>query len=92
MTDAFIGIDLAIAKKKRLPVCICTWQDGRLVPEALRKLPIKPPRGNGNAAVLNDSLVSEFTKRSAEYIVDACELLSLIPRRIAIDAPSGPRA
>ncbi len=91
MTDAFIGIDLAIAKKKRLPVCICTWHDGRLIPEALRKLPIKPPRGNGNAAVLNDSLVSEFTKRAAEYIVGACELLSLTPKRIAIDAPSGPR-
>lgn len=58
----------------------------------MRKLPIKPPRGNGNAAVLDGVQVSEFIKAAADYIVDVCERLSLVPRRIAIDAPSGPRA
>jgi hypothetical protein len=91
MTDAFIGIDLAIAKKKRLPISICTWRDGRLIPEALRKLSIEPPKGHGNAAVLDEAQVTDFIKSAAKYINDACELLSLVPRRIAIDAPSGPR-
>jgi len=29
MKNAFIGVDVAFAKKKRLPVSVCWWQDGR---------------------------------------------------------------
>jgi len=49
--SAFVGIDVAFAKPKRLPVCVCTWQDGRLEPAALRGLPLTSrhtgwPHGN----------------------------------------------
>jgi len=30
MRDAFVRIDVAFAKKKRLPVVICTWEGERL--------------------------------------------------------------
>jgi hypothetical protein len=36
MAEAFVGIDVAFAKEKRLPVCVSTWQDGRLVLMPLR--------------------------------------------------------
>lgn len=89
---AFVGIDLAFAKRKRLPISICTWRSGRLVPEALRRLPIEPPRGSGNAAVLDGKLVDLFVEETAQYIQEACERLEIVPQRIAIDAPSAPRS
>lgn len=88
---AYIGIDLAFAKQKRLPISICTWQDRKLVPALLRQLPLEPPRGSGNAATLNEQTVTGFVEAAASYIRSACDLLSLSPRRIAIDAPSAPR-
>ena len=91
LIPAFVGIDLAIAKKKKLPVSICTWQNGRLIPESLRLLPIEPPRGRGNAAVLDESLLRDFADETAVYIADVCTRLGLSPKRIAIDAPSAPR-
>ena len=33
--EAFAGIDLAIAKKKRLPVAVCSWEAGRLIPRRI---------------------------------------------------------
>lgn len=92
MSKAYIGIDLCFAKRKRLPISICTWRNGRLIPEALKKLPIEPPRGSGNAAVLDHDLVQSFTRQATSYITKACQMLSLTPWRIAIDAPSGPRS
>ena len=90
LTPAFVGIDLAYAKNKILPVSVCTWQEGRLIPEPLRLLPITPPRGHGNAAILNSQQVIEFADNVATYVVGVCATLDLKPQRIAIDAPSAP--
>ncbi len=92
VNEAFVGIDVAFAKRKRLPVSVCTWRDGRLVPEALRLLNFEPPRGQGNVATLDDTRVSEFVREAVDYVVQVCDELRLAPRRIAIDAPSAPRA
>jgi len=89
--NAYIGIDACFAKGKRLPISICTWRDGRLVPEPLRRLHLKPPRGHGNVAVLDQSVVRCFAEEAKDYIVAACEALDVRPTRIAIDAPSAPR-
>ena len=88
MNDAFIGIDVAFAKRKRLPVSVCTWRDGRLIPEALRLLPLEPPRGHGNVATLDEARVFGLVEEAVDYVVQVCEELRLAPRRIAIDAPS----
>ena len=91
MKPAYVGIDLAFAKRKRLPIAVCTWRDGRLVPEPLRLLSYDPPRGYGNAAVLNRDVVSDFVEAAADYIGDVCDQLDLSPQRVAIDAPRAPR-
>jgi hypothetical protein len=39
---------------------ICTWRDGRLIPELLQELGVVPPRGHGNAAILNRDVVRRF--------------------------------
>src|SRR4051794_32243823 len=52
-TDAFVGIDVAVAKAKRLPVCVCVRGNGALEPLALRGsgLPL-PPSLPGNVAIV----------------------------------------
>lgn len=91
MRPAYVGIDLAIAKNKYLPVVVCTWKQGRLIPQPLRRLDITPPRGRGNAATLDDAFVRGFAREAATYVSEVCERLELSPTRVAIDAPSAPR-
>ena len=90
MTECFVGIDVAFAKRKRLPVVICTWEQGRLVPVPLRGLEIAPPRGRGNAAAVRPAEVAAFADKAHDYIVDVCKALRLRAARIAIDAPRSP--
>jgi hypothetical protein len=61
---------------------------GRFVPVPLRLIPLEPPRGHGNAAILDEKCVSEFAEETATYIQCVCELAGLSIQRIAIDAPS----
>ena len=79
MNSAFVGIDVACAKRKRLPVSVCTWRDGRLVPKALRLLPIEPPRGQGNVATLDRTRVLAFVREAVDYVVRVCDELRLTP-------------
>lgn len=92
MKDAFIGIDVAFAKQKRLPVAVCTWSGERLVPARLRDLPFEPPRGHGNVATLDAAGVRQFALDAVDYVVRVCQRLGVNPARIALDAPSSPRA
>jgi len=92
VTDAFVGIDVAFAKRKPLPVSICTWRDGRLEPFPLRQLRRQPPRGRGNVATLDADQVHAFARQAAEYVDGACRDLGLTPHRVGIDAPRLPRA
>jgi hypothetical protein len=92
LTNAFIGIDVAFAKGKRLPICICTRRDDRLVPVPLRRLALEPPVGEGNVATLDEQRVTAFAHEAVAYVDRTCRELRLTPKRIAIDAPSSPRA
>jgi hypothetical protein len=67
--EAFAGIDVAFAKGKRLPVCLCVWNDRRLtpLPLAARDVPA-PPRGHGNVASVDSSTVSGFADATALYL------------------------
>src|SRR5665647_1293116 len=91
MQPCYIGIDLAIAKHKHLPVVLCTWEQGRLIPQPLRRLGLTPPQGMGNAASLDQETVHHFAYDTMTYVVEVCNRLGLHPRRIGIDAPSAPR-
>lgn len=91
MQSAFVGVDLAIAKGKYLPVVVCTRESGRLIPKPLRRLSIIPPRGAGNAAILHAESPQRFAREAAAYIRAVCAYIGVTPARIAIDAPSAPR-
>lgn len=88
--EAFAGIDVAIARGKRLPVCVCVRRGDTLQPLPLKSLRALPPHGIGNPG----ALVLEERIRFAD---DACAYLHRVEdecgvriRRIAIDAPSAP--
>jgi len=90
--DAFVGIDLAFAKRKRLPVALCSWEAGRLIPRRIaeRGAP-DPPRGAGNVAALDRSTVDRFADETAAYLRRLEAYFRVSIRRVAIDAPSDPR-
>ncbi len=87
--EAFAGIDLAFAKRKRLPVCLCVWNEGRLIllPLAARDAP-EPPRGYGNVASINPLTVGSFVDDTAIYLRGLEKRFDVSISRIAIDAPS----
>jgi predicted nuclease with RNAse H fold len=90
---AYAGIDVAVAKKKRLPIVVCTWQSDRIVPLALnaKGLP-KPPRGPGNVAICDLAGCQELAAQTASYLRAVESALGIDIQAVAIDAPSAPRA
>lgn len=89
--DVFIGIDVACAKDKYLPLVISTRQNGQLLPFPLANYPIKPPRGLGNALTLHEKVNKAFANDVASYIETICVTFQLNPVRIGIDSPLTPR-
>jgi hypothetical protein len=91
VTDAFAGIDVAFAKKKRLPLVVCTEVEGQLKPLPLRQFSLKPPAGRGNAKAIDDAALTVFAEETAAYLKEIEEHYGVKIRRIAIDAPSVPK-
>jgi Protein of unknown function (DUF429) len=90
--EAFAGIDVAFAKRKRLPVCLCVWNEQRLEPLRLAATDApQPPRGHGNVASLDSSTVASFADATSRYLRLLEKHFAVSIRRIAIDAPSEPR-
>ncbi len=89
--DAFAGIDVAVARAKRLPVCVCVRDAGRLLPLPLRGAAVRPPRGIGNAAVALDVAATlAFAAAAAAYLRALETAFGVTIRRVAVDAPRGP--
>jgi Protein of unknown function (DUF429) len=86
--DASIGIDVAFAKNKRLPVSVCFKP-----PEtALDILPLRfnfepPPIGRGNVLALDPEVRRKFAQEVLSWIGKLERSKRLTVRRIAIDAP-----
>lgn len=87
---AFIGIDVAIAKDKPMPIVISTVESGRLIPQRLRTANIAPPREAGNLAVKDPVWAEDYASETLRYITQVCDCLEIVPERIAIDASSSP--
>ena len=98
-TDAYAGIDVAVADGKRLPVCVCCWREGRLVP-----LPLKtpgegagaaawmlPPEMPGNERIVDAAVREALAREVAEYLRAVEEGWGVRIARIGIDAPRAPR-
>ncbi len=90
-TPAFVGIDVAIAKTKRLPVVVARWQDGALVPFELKRARIRPPRGFGNGGALCAHTVAEFARQARDYLHEVEDILGVRIERLAIDASKSPK-
>lgn len=91
MIEAYAGIDVAFAKRKRLPIIVCTRRDGKLEPLPLRSLPA-PPAGKGNAQILDEPTVTGFADDVAAYLRTVEEAFGVRVKRIAVDAPSDPKS
>lgn len=88
--NAFVGIDVAFAKKKRLPICVCVIRNNSLYPLDLKdksNLPIYP-RGKGNKLAIDPSIVENFSQETLAYICAIEKKFNIKIVRIAIDAPS----
>jgi len=86
---AFVGIDVAFAKGKPLPVCVyAAGPDGGFDLLPLKCTFDKPPVGQGNAAALSPGLRRGFAARTSAWLraLETRENLSI--HGIALDAPS----
>ena len=85
----FVGIDVALAKNKKLPICVVRKKGEKLFPVALEMEGLPPiPRGSGNVASLQPALVSKFARDVGNYICAVETLLEAVVEVIAIDAPA----
>ena len=83
----FVGIDLAFAKNKQLPICIVRIDAGRLLPLVSQGLP-PIPRGSGNVASLRPVIVRKFASDLSAYLHAAEALHEAHIDVIGIDAPA----
>jgi predicted nuclease with RNAse H fold len=88
----FVGIDVACAQRKRLPICIAAFAGGRLEPLRVPELVSKLPVGRGNREILEEHPFRAAAAIVAETLNEApkshvCKIVS-----VAIDAPAAPPA
>ena len=87
MADLFVGIDVAIAYRKALPVSILEQgsRGVRVIPG--KKLLSRPPLGPGNKRALSDEVRKDYAASVRQWLCEAEEVLNGRIVRIAIDAP-----
>jgi hypothetical protein len=87
--DAFVGIDVAFAKNKVLPVSVCVRPDGKSVDILPLRVSFgKPPAGQGNVRALDEQVRRQFCEGVLAWVGKLEEGKRLKVRRVAIDAPS----
>ena len=85
----YVGIDVAFAKKKRLPICAAYLDGKRLTPLRLDEYDLPAiPRGSGNVASLQSEVVEEFVTAVGHHLHTLEDRLSSNIEVVAIDAPS----
>ena len=90
MEPAFVGIDVACAKKKFLPISVCVMRNDRLTPLPLREVGARPPRGAGNVRALEADWRADFAAQTEIYLRDVERAFFVQLKRVALDAPSEP--
>jgi len=88
MRKVFVGIDLAIAKKKILPISVCVYESEKLSPIPLMNLSVPHPRGFGNKLSLDQNVVDQYAMDTRAYLCEIEKTFGLSIECIAIDAPS----
>lgn len=91
MKEVFLGIDVASAQRKRLPLCFVEKKLGRLEPLFLpEELSQSFPRGSGNAAIVEPNPFSALALQVARSIQQTCAQLQWTLVCAAVDAPAAP--
>jgi hypothetical protein len=90
LEPAYVGIDVACAKRKALPISVCVNRNGRLTPLPLRTVALRLPRGGGNVLALETAWRDDFAAQTESYLREVEEAFSVRIERIALDAPSAP--
>ena len=93
VTSIFIGIDVACAQRKRLPICVASFHGDRLEPlelppEIARALPLGP----GNIEVLQDGPFRSAAAMLARTLDRGAKEYNWEITRVALDAPAAPPA
>jgi uncharacterized protein DUF429 len=88
----YVGIDVACAKKKRLPLVVCMHSVDRLETMPLRDWSTRPPLGEGNLMALETEVEERFAQDTVGYLREIEAHFSVKIQRIAIDAPSDARS
>jgi hypothetical protein len=92
--DAYVGVDVACAKGKRLPIIVCTRDSDGLQLLPLRtsvRFDHRPPKGEGNAQAIETAFQHRFADETVAYLRAIEAAFGVTISRIALDAPSRPR-
>jgi len=91
--NVYVGIDVACAKRKPLPICFVTYAKGNLkiLPPPTNFLE-RVPRGSGNIEVLNRFPFRAAAEQTARAFQWLGKQFGWKISRIAIDAPAAPPA
>jgi predicted nuclease with RNAse H fold len=90
-TSVFVGIDVACAKRKRLPICFAAYEDTRLEPLLIPlELAKKFPVGRGNVEIMQDAPFRREAAALTDALNHVCTERGWSIMRIAIDAPAAP--
>jgi predicted nuclease with RNAse H fold len=92
-TPVFVGIDVACAKRKRLPICFAAYEGSRLEPLLIPlELAEKFPVGRGNVEIAQDAPFRREAAALTDALNHVCMAQGWSIMRIAIDAPAAPPA
>lgn len=87
--ELFVGIDVAFAKNKKLPICVVRKKGKQLLPVLLKGAGLPSiPRGSGNVASLQPGIVRQFARDVGAYLRAVETILEAEIEVIAIDAPA----
>lgn len=83
--EVFVGIDVACAKSKRLPICVARKEGNKLIPLEFRA---ELPRGPGNIEITKSQPFRGLAKSIAFGFEEVCREKGWHVKRVAIDAPA----
>jgi hypothetical protein len=86
----YVGIDVACAKGKRLPICMVAAGDPVLPLKIPKHLGAAMPRGLGNTEVTSAAPFRECARRVVDTLNCIAEEIGTRVERVAVDAPAAP--
>jgi predicted nuclease with RNAse H fold len=83
--DVFVGIDVACAKLKPLPICVVKAEGAKVIPLEFR---VELPRGPGNIEIAKPDPFRALAKSVTADLEAICRRKGWHIKRLAVDAPA----